>query len=275
MTIWSIGITALLLLNHIHVPNFPSYLSSYLGSTLDSEKYYWILYVSYATQVCALFPILLVFNHFHFLCFTFAQSMSIALDLICSPFVSNFIENEFRSSQVLSKSKLAVDENDLNWTLANCINQFQSLENLTEYFNKTYKWMFFLYKGIIMINLCILIFVPLRFSRLFPTISILVFFISAMFFVFHLTTVLPTMGKVWTGSLKFQKLWVKRLPSLINTDSDIESIHEFLKVKGELEGCLPFGIDCGSFYTVTPVSVLVFFSISTSYLIVLLQLDIK
>lgn len=290
MPIWTVLIMTWMFLNHLGSPSFPSYISSFIGNPLDPEKFGWLLYVSIAVQMWELIPMLLTFDHFYILGLTFSSSISRLVLFITEPFesseeeielllresggdfgtsdknkmfhVSNFFQslppNENRiCTKIVTKLQLAVDH-------------YIRIEKLVKEFNCVYGWVLCIYQGSILINFCILIFVPLRFSKLVPWTSLMVFFFAGLFFLFHIITLLSSMGAVLANSCEFQKNWERRLATVANT----MEVSQFFQLKAVLNSCGPFGFMTGSFYTINSGSVLVFFSIATSYLIVLLQLDI-
>lgn len=241
--IWLFQILLWMLLNHIDAPLSPSYISSFIGNPLDAEHYYWLYYLSIFIQMTALLPILLIFDHFYIFYLTFSQSICNILQILTS---EAFEENNKRFISTLQ--------------LAIC--HYQKVEKLVKQFNATFRWLFLVYKVVTLINFCILIFVPLRGYAIFSGVGFTAFFVSFLFFTWNIGTLLPSIGAVFKMSEEFKREWFKKLG---NEDNYFR----------ELKCCYKFGFEVGSFYLVHEGSILIFFSIATSYLIVLLQLDIK
>lgn len=263
-------------------------------------KFSWLLPISVLVQILALIPILVTFDHFYIVCLTFSNSISRIVILLTDPFQSSEEEldqllRDCKSDDgVMSQSQLSDSETDpydkkifevskflhsipldgnlqIIAKLQLAMQHYGMLEKLTKEFNRLHRWMLFLYQAVILVNFCILIFVPLRFSKIFPWTSLVVFFVSFLFFAFHLCTLLPSMGNVFGKSSDFRTVWERRLARVCHTIP----FAQFLQLKSELDSCLPFGFQTGTFYTLHPGSMLLFYSYATSYLIVLLQLDIR
>lgn len=136
----------------------------------------------------------------------------------------------------------------------------------------------------------------------------MIFLVVALHNTLQIIVMLVEMGRVHKVSGQFTEEWMRHLVKKINyldfnncadtkknehdltyEDLDYVNLEAYQNyalgdvrtrrwtgfvLKSLLETCKPFGFECGGCYVVTPNTVLTFFSILTSYLIIILQLQV-
>ncbi|CAL8072770.1 unnamed protein product [Orchesella dallaii] len=149
------------------------------------------------------------------------------------------------------------------------VGKFEHIRGLMNEYNGIFKGLFLFFKGILILQITIMAYIPVKRLYVVPFSSIMIFFALTLHYVAQIVMVLCEAGRVFHASRMFQDNWMRNLQKsgLCVTDTG-------LNLKMLLETCTPFGFDCGGCYVVDTRTVLTFFSIITSYLIVLLQLQI-
>jgi hypothetical protein len=285
ISLWTASSMILIGFNHANNLGFPAYMTSYLGNPLDPEAFYWLIYVSFTIQIYGMSISILTFTHFHFICLGFSNSIGSALEYISFEAGSRSrptaADNIFL---VASKSTSEIEWNskENNWIsnlgvgpdpidIKTACAKFQMLKELVGSFNSIYRWMFIFYKTSILIQYCILFYVPMRYLSEVPFSSILIFIVSGLFFSIQLSSLLPAMAKVFSLSKAFKGTWLQSFPNLtyVENSDQFYTLNMQMQILGK---CTEFGFEAGRFYIVKSGTILTFFSIATSYLIVLLQL---
>lgn len=189
------------------------------------------------------------------------------------------------------------------------VRKFEHLRvHITEY-NGLFSGLLFFVKALLVVQIAIMSYIPLRKDNPLPFSTTIILVALTLHHVIQVIIVLIEMGKVYKASGQFTDEWMRHLVERINeyvdycanhveiSELDVDSVdygnlvNKHLRIRHDkrdkeggkwsgfalkslLETCKPFGFDCGGCYTVTPNTILTFFSIVTSYLIILLQLQI-
>jgi hypothetical protein len=260
--IWMLFGAAFIGMTQWTTPEFPAFLSYYINNPLDEAQFWWLFPVGFAFQQFNLIVILLAFSHFHVLFIQLADSIVMGLKLItCN-------EGSITGIHFIEKDK--VFSASIRTTILDYTGQFCILDRFIKMANRLLGWPLFFYKTTVSVNFAILMFVPLRFINESNFLSLVIFFWSGLFFAMHMWILLTTLGNVLEESKKFRESWMKALPDLyvLNRSQDSGETYNFLR------RCVPFGFRCGSFYLVQPGTILTWFSVTLSYLIILFQLNL-
>ena len=275
-------LVTLLSISFVTRPKYPIFFYSVLGPSYDFSA---IKYFLSATQITTLAYMCISLSHFEIIIFGFSHSIQNLLKFSRSDgnrmesfskkakLAFNMYETIFRTSTSLefielksssNTSQPAVDQTKPLGVhnLEVALGKHEQIKDLIDTFNELFSWFLVLYKALSLIQVCTLIFVALRRITQSPSASA-VFQTTAVSYVVRICVLLPSMGSVYKESVKFKDSWSKILPELDPLN---------YTVKRRLKYCYPIGFRAGNFYHVTPTTVLTFFSITTTYLIVLLQL---
>ena len=279
-----------------HVPRHPAYLYNLMDPSAES-----CLFLIISAVVEQVFFVIMwsFFFLFEFIAIGFSHSVSKCLEILSYHPHSHFPVNPTSQSDPvtakLAKQKIKtitkyptshdITSNQLTF----CLEMYDKLSLLVRSYNSLFAYLLFYLKAMILVMLCALIYVPLRFkikqNTSISTLALLIFFGLAYSLTRRLVLLLNSMGNVYQKSLSFKASWVNHVfpfPRLAfpvaETDYAVfESAASILKRQNQLHKdllqlCPPIRFKCAAFYDISPNTLLTFFSIMTTYLIVLLQI---
>jgi hypothetical protein len=143
---------------------------------------------------------------------------------------------------------------------------YRRVEFVVENLNNCFSGNFLAHQTLYLAMMCILIFVFLRSSDSNSIFTSLLFTTYSVFFTLRICCVLPFMGKLGEDSEIFIYSWLEEIPKLLRGGKPYET------AEVKLHACRVLGINCGDYYDIQGSTILTFFSIVTTYLIILLQL---
>lgn len=248
-------------MKHIGEPGFPAFLYNILPSTQADRMYFIVL--SFLAQ--AIFHIYAWALGVHLIVgsLNFCRSVGGCLDII------SFQSNKFDKTQLSSTEFLSGLDKSLKY--------FKKLGELTDQENAIFAWTVFSQFGGYLGISCIMAFMPLQYWSVVPKLSLLMYiFIFATLMVI-LCLVFPVMGSVYDESILYVKSWTKGLAyskeDLFLSELSREDKKYFKLLKFRLRACDPFGVKCGDFFIIRKSTMLTFFSVISTYLIIMLQFD--
>lgn len=250
--------------SHVLTPNNPAHIS-YIFS---GEQDFLIFIASCTVEGISNWANKFVTCFFEFLTLIFASSVTNSIKII------------------LPTPNLAEFGKEIEAEIA--LKFYRRLDQLVQEFCSIFKWPLFIYKATILMLLCLRNHVLLRLfsgassilsgtNNNFAGTKFLCFYIPEIIKICFLLT---QMGNVQAESESFRNKWKNSLWDSDNDDNEGEyywKVHQFSNRRALIrnkikELCHPFGFQCGSFYFLQPWTILTFFSVATTYLIVLLQL---
>jgi hypothetical protein len=179
---------------------------------------------------------------------------------------SKFVKHGLRAIQLLSLDREYCPTDTASESFELHFNQFNKLEGLVNEFNELFATLTFTFKAFAMFNLYLFTFGILNVthdSRIYDTtdglLGIGLLSMVATFIVFRILYMLRSVGSVYGESQVFKDSWSKALGYL----TDLQR-HQLTMIR-------PFGIKSGKLYSIKPCTVLTFFSVLTTHIIVILQ----
>lgn len=143
---------------------------------------------------------------------------------------------------------------------------YRRVEFVVENINECFSGSFLAHQTLYLAMMCILIFVFLRSSESTSLITSIFFSTYSIFFTLRICCLLPFLGKLGEDSEIFIYSWLEEIPKLLRGGKPYET------AEVKLHACRILGINCGDYYDIQGSTILTFFSIVTTYLIILLQL---
>jgi len=249
----------LISLNHLNHPHFHAHLTSLV---FEADE-------SFFTNWKTTFATIISFSlEFFLVTFTFlALYQFLFISLVVARCFNWCIEAFTKDS-----SKLLLNNKDAKVKarlVEETVEKFEHIRELMNEYNGIFKGLFLFFKGILILQITIMAYLPVKRMYVLPFSSTAIFFALTVHYVAQIVMVLCETGRVYQVCRQFQDSWMRNLQKsgLCATDTGYN-------LKMLLETCSPFGFDVGGCYVVETRTVLTFFSIITSYLIVLLQLQI-
>lgn len=138
--------------------------------------------------------------------------------------------------------------------------------------NKIYAWLIALQMGGYSVLCCIVAFLPIHYWNSTSPLGLLgyVFLFIAVIFIF--CRVFPEMGSVYDASKSFKIAWLRELAysrDALRLVVEHEKYFKLLRLR--VKSCVEFGFKCGNFVFIKTSTMLSFFSVISTYLIILLQ----
>ncbi|CAL8087262.1 unnamed protein product [Orchesella dallaii] len=276
-----------ILLHHLTTPRFPEYLYSLLPPTKESR---WLLRVSLIHQVLLC---ILAWTHvilIWFIILNFSKSITTCLNILMK-----------RRESKLNIRDITHELDQLDWK----IKCYLKLEQLMTSFNDLFQWQILTQVFGVVIHLCIFIYIPLRHWKTTEPTSLLLFLVDALLAVVGIIGhVYPTMGMVFEVSSGFRRALKEQIACVLEAEidsievsrnrisastssfilrqsfnfnrsfSDEEVKMKIKRLKLLISTCAPFGFRGASFFTFKSYTLLTVLSTVTTYIIVMLQLDI-
>lgn len=147
---------------------------------------------------------------------------------------------------------------------------------MTQY-NDIFSGLLFVCKAGILLQLVVGSYVPLKRMYSLPFTSLMIFGAVVIHSSVQVVVVLTEMGGVYKASVEFKNGLVRGLGRgdlWGDEDFGVECVSRVYRLRCLVDGCSEFGFRCGGCYVVKSGTILTFFSIVTSYLIVMFQLQI-
>ena len=136
------------------------------------------------------------------------------------------------------------------------MNRYEDLNNLMNQFNECFGYLYLLIKIFALFNIYFYVFCVLRYKN-YP--GLFVYFYIAVIHAGRVLYLLPFLAAAYTESVQFKNSWSKSLKHL----TDLQ--------KNQMASIQPLGVKVGNLYVIIPSTVLTFFSVMTTHIIVLLQ----
>lgn len=153
------------------------------------------------------------------------------------------------------------------------VSLYQEMETLVVCYNQIFRSLIFIFKTIAVIQLCIYVYVPIRRTDFLPVKvtfgSLLIFLVLTLFFTIQVCLMIVPMGTIRARSQQIKRLLKSKLLKM----SPYLKRTEVVDMKRGFSNCYQLGFESGWFYIIDKGTILTFFSIAASYLIILLQLD--
>lgn len=268
-------------------PRYPMYLYSLVPADVEIL---WLKFACFIITWMEVYFFALCENQIEILYTAFAKSVSSCLKILympaqiwhpynpktapsspCLHHVSK-INLKTTNHQHKDEAKPSVTSVDVLNTFEDSVEKFERLNSLVILFNKIFAWPMVVFKTFTMVRLCCYVYVILKHPQAqtaFPAtvatqFQLCVVFPYAVFatcFKFGLS--LTALGEVYSHSVKFLHCWKKLLMLLNQQPNWRERL---------LKSCSRFGFHCGNLYTIRPQTILTFYSVTLTYLIILLQL---
>jgi len=175
------------------------------------------------------------------------------LELLVLSF-SYFAKNALR---VLSKSP---EDTEISIPFRTSLDYLQELNYLIEEFNNNFGFLILLTKTFSLLNIYFFVWSYLSYPN---TAGVALYFIVAAVHVVRCSIIIPVLGAVYDEHLRFQKSWRECLSSLTHIE------------KRQLDFLVPCGFKPAQLYTIRPQTILTFFSVMTSHVIIILQIYYK
>ena len=148
-----------------------------------------------------------------------------------------------------------------------CIENYRRVQLLVQQFNALFSNVLFILKAMNLINLCVLLYIPLQEGSHKSAATNVMLFVGSVSIIHKLYLVLNGMTSVYKESIEFRQSWVKALPYLSQAPSTMSLLN-----RDKLKFLSPIKFQSGIFYDILPNTLLSFFSITTTYIIVLQQI---
>ena len=256
--------------NHFRNPDYLTYLSS-----LIQDPPIWLIVLSSFQCSCTLLLVTANQTGFYTLSTIFAHSIGLCLQTI-SYDPSSFVFVPGRklivkksSPKIFSSvnSNLYVKPTNVE-SIDEAVQKYHKLETLTQNYNELFQNLVFFDQLFTSIVLCQTMYVTLNQMEISSTAGWLIFAFTSVYCGTTTGILLSACGSVLELSTKFTHSWLQYFSVL----ADSVQYDELHRMKLKLKNCLPFGFSSGRYYTIGPGTVLTFFSIMSSYLIILFQL---
>jgi hypothetical protein len=203
---------------------------------------------------------------FEFLTILMAQSVSQCLQLLNYQTI-NVYELHSKSVEVAEagkhfNAKLMNALINTNTEFERCLMNYNQLKDTVAQYSSLSAWILFAYKGFSLALTCLSVYSAVYFSGTnhYLKRSALIFIFLSCIQLIRLSAITILMGKVYAKSELFKESWTL-------------AIHELAPLnQRKLSLLSPFGFRCGIFYELQPSTVLTYFSILTTYVIVMLQI---
>lgn len=276
----------LITLNHLHHPQFPGHITSLFLRPGDGFFSNWrnglITLFSFGVQNFLILYFYLALYQFLFFTTITAVSFQLCLNALIgksSPekLLALLKDGDCGSERLLSFVESTVDK-------------YEHIRSLMTEYNGTLSKMLLFFKGMFLVHMTLMSYFPLQKEKLLPRGSTTILVVVVIHYVVKVTELLSRMGAVYKTSKQFREVWMTNLRKVNfgefrdtgRNQGQIENgkgsqrrgIVNIVKMKLILDTCTPFGFDVGGCYVVKPGTILTFFSIITSYLIIMLQLQI-
>lgn len=280
-----------MVLKHQGDPYFPGFLNSLMNS--EQEGKLWFQYFSLFREIVNQLYSWATVGQFALTYTIISRTIEYCLVIISC-------RNNVRSQQLVST---IVDKNGNGMSnpttffrptfdttakdMKNVIVFYQKLASIIADFNELFSTLISHVLGGTLVVCCVFAYVPLRHWKSTP-ISGMLFYIFSFFSLFLiLSQFYPVLGMAYVRSIEFQRSWLTWLSSerskqfgKNNDDGNrkcgckCEENQEFHRLKLRLEACYPIGFKCGEYFIMRPSTMLTFFSVISTYLIIMLQFDL-
>lgn len=158
------------------------------------------------------------------------------------------------------------------------VRKYEHLRSLMTEYNEIFSGLLLICKFGITAQLVIMSYLILARMNMIPKTSLLICATIVIYYSVLITILLTEMGSVLTGSKEFKNNMERSLvkgdlkPGQMGMSS--EDLRKAYLTSRLLSGCGSFGFRCGSCYVIGRGTILTFFPIVTSYLIIMMQMQI-
>lgn len=153
---------------------------------------------------------------------------------------------------------------------------FEKLSKLMDADNEMFAWIVFSQFGGYLFLGCIIAYTPLQYWTVVPKLSLLMYIFIFVTWIIILCRLFPGMGSVYDKSIVFIESWTAGM-AYSQEDlflTEVTSNKKYFKLlKFRLASCVPFGVKCGDFFIIRKSTMLTFFSVISTYLLIMLQFD--
>ena len=204
----------------------------------------------------------LLFKILSYILITFQIIITLFLPCLFEVLVVGFAAFVQHGLAVLADNRISKDDDTTDIFKNNRIfeinmNRYEDLNILVNQFNQYFSNLIILYKGFALLHIYFFVFCFIRY-RNHPELHL--FFFIAVLHVIRILFLLPYLAAVYKKSLHFKAAWSKALKCLTELQQDQIALIQ------------PLGIKPGNLYVVLPSTLLTFFSVMTTHIIVLLQI---
>lgn len=263
------GTITLMFFNVTFFPRFPMYIYSLVPSGQDIC---WAKVMSGGFSLLMVTLFVLCEGQIEVFFISFAQSISNCLQILTYP-AEQWIGCECLTCNVadnlhdINSGSCAKTSCAKGWKVLEKLDKrlsyYHELSILVKSFNRIFCWPISLYKVLTMLRLCCYVYVLLKHAD-YSFYGLLIFPYAALSLIIKFGIILMTLGNVPFMSKQFLKYWIRVVVQL-------ERI-PFSALERKLARVSKFGFMCGNFYIIRPHTVLTFFSVTLTYVIILLQL---
>lgn len=198
----------------------------------------------------------------------FSQSVYYCIEMLCYNSPSKTTDNNTGAITTIKRKSKVYDCHfgicaTVNIQFDKCLNELYKLESIVNQCNYFSAWILLVYKGFILISACLCIYALIEFisSPNYEDKSQLGAYVLLMVLqIIRITAMLMTMGKIPDACKKFKCSWSLVLEELTEVQQQ-----QLILIK-------PFGLFCGIFYKIKSGTILTYFEILTTYVIVCLQI---
>jgi hypothetical protein len=237
-------------LNIAMMPRMPVYL--YSGLTNPEEDVFWLRCLCFAYNCLTFGTFLISESQGEFFFAIFSSSVSNVLTVLTTP---TEIDNLF---EIVSPAEVLE-------AIQDSIYRYERLSLLMKKFNRTFSWTVFIYKAFTLSRTCCYVYVLLKLRDKTDSTSLLAIPYGVLALSARIILNLTSFGRVQILSERFKTAWTKVVLGM-----DPYSVVRICERK--LQGCTNFGVFCGNFYMIYPRTILTFYSVTMTYLIIFLQL---
>jgi len=195
----------------------------------------------------------------------FARSVNHCLEIL----MDHQAEHRRSADKVMNQHNrpISIISQSIKDNLGKVLEEYEQLEKLVQDFNAIFAWPIVTYKAVIMLRMCGYSYILLKHPSTSGYLGYLIFPYALIILVSKVGIFLSAAGYVIHNTSMFLRVWKKRVMTL-NSNEDLE----ILMLERRLKGLSPFGIACGNFYFIQRHTLLTFYSITLTYLIIMLQL---
>ena len=142
------------------------------------------------------------------------------------------------------------------------VESYKDLDQLVKLFNRIFRWPYALAKTLSIIYISFIIYSGIRKRPESPTYVMAVFFTGFIMTLFHESVLMYTMGRMHAASVNLLHAVKEKICLAPRYEKVLWRMVDTLR---------PMSIQCGKMYGVTPTTVLTYFSVLASYVVVVIQ----
>jgi len=231
----------------------------YLYSVLDpSVEILWFKIIS--VMECAVFILYIWFSYVAF------DIISYGIPSSVNNLIAILSRTTTREGVSLKDRPVRISGNRFR----NVLESYEQIRDFVNNFNRTFALLLFFVKFMFVVLMCVMVYVPLSRKGILRPRAMGTFIGGFAVLFIRVSLFVTCMGRTFDGSLEFKESWMKAFRQLYlkgynsvrgpPTELSILSHYPLIQFK------------CGNFYGFTSTTFLTFFSVTTTYIIVVFQL---